>query len=430
LQTQYATLGKPTQDVQLVASTRIARHKFDLDMVYLVLRLYFTANCSFRGVKKVLMCYYLQTNFCPIALPCKSTIRNWVQKIGYEDYMSCKKDLYAKDYALIIDESMVIGQQRLMMVLGLPAVKTGDEATNLQTVHLLHLAVRATWTAADVTSLIADVVEKMGKKPLYVISDAGSTLTKGIRDSSLVRICDIGHQIARLIEQTYKMQGEFQEFSKACSLVKFQQIMKESAYLLPPKQRTIARFMNLSNTVSWATKMLAVLPTLTPNEQHTFGFLQNHTRIIQTLQVVFEMTHKILKNIKNKGLSHNNIDECMLLMKPYIHLVDAKLIADIHQYLQTERAKVGAHTVWNASSDVIESLFGKYKQRCATNKLHGVTDLVLSLGLYGVFQVPNDQLKQQVKQALQDVYMTDLHKWKIQYLVENQVVRRTKILKK
>jgi hypothetical protein len=52
------------------------------------------------------------------------------------------------------------------------------------------------------------------------------------------------------------------------------------------------------------------------------------------------------------------------------------------------------------------------------------------LGLYSQFKEPDDQMKNKIKNALQDVSMADLHTWKRKYLIENQVVRRKKVLKK
>ena len=48
--------------------------------------------------------------------------------------------------------------------------------------------------------------------------------------------------------------------------------MKDAAYLLPPKQRAIARFMNMSGTVSWAIKLLNAFNNLNPTEQQIFNW--------------------------------------------------------------------------------------------------------------------------------------------------------------
>jgi hypothetical protein len=408
----------------------IAGHKYDAKVVFMSLSLYFFGGCSLRGVRRVLLCFQLHYGCFSGDVPSKSSIDNWIQKVGYDDYTHLGTDTYEGDYAIIVDESMVVGQQRMMVVLGLPAAKTTAQASDLTTVRLLYLAVRASWKAPDVVKLLEDVTKKMGKAPLYVICDAGCNLIKGVKDAQLVRLCDVGHEIAKFIEQTYKHQDVFKAFSTAVVAVKFQEVMKDTAYLLPPKQRAIARFINLAHTVEWATKMTAALPKLTPKEQATFGFLRDYKSLIEELSDVFEMAHKMLKILKNEGISYQNIEKCTDLMHFYGLKMPTVLITKISTYLKKEKQKLPHKTtIWHASSDVIESLFGKFKQRAATNKLNGVTSLVLSLGLYGQFQNQNDQMQSKIKNALQDVSMADLSTWKKHYLIQNQVVRRKKMLK-
>jgi hypothetical protein len=71
--------------------------------------------------------------------------------------------------------------------------------------------------------------------------------------------------------------------------------------------------------------------------------------------------------------------------------------------------------VWHNSSDVLESLFGMYKERKAANTLHGVTPFVLLLSLFAwVDQVGNHinldcKAALQALQALQAVRMRNLH---------------------
>jgi hypothetical protein len=405
----------------------IEGHKYDLNMVHICLSLYFFAGCTLRGVKRVLLCLQLNYGYFCGDLPSKSSIDNWIQKVGYDHYTHLSKDTYIEDYSIIIDESMVVGQQRMMVALGLPAIKTDEKATNLPSVELLHVAVRAAWSSPDIVIFLDEITKKMGKPPLYVISDANSNLKKGIKDSGLVRICDVGHEIAKFVEQTYKDQAEFKAFSSAVAAIKFREIMKDTAYLLPPKQRSIARFMNLSHTIDWAANLLKAFPTLTQVEQQRFEFLKSYQNLIQEFVIVFEMIQQILKNIKNEGISYKNIHQCLDLIKQYTK-IPASLITKITTYFKEELAKLtDENTVWHASSDIIESLFGKFKQKAASNKLNGVTPLVLSLGLYGEFEQPNLNTKDKIKNALQTVSMADLTTWKQTYLIQNQVVRRRNI---
>ena len=91
--------------------------------------------------------------------------------------------------------------------------------------------------------------------------------------------------------------------------------MTEHAYLLPPKQRSIARFMNFSSIEGWAREMLGALPKLSVAEQQLFGWLCQYKELITELGFVYDMTESIFKILKNEGISALNVDLCLEICK-------------------------------------------------------------------------------------------------------------------
>jgi hypothetical protein len=81
-------------------------------------------------------------------------------------------------------------------------------------------------------------------------------------------------------------------------------------------------------------------------------------------------------------------------------------------------------TCWNASSDIIESLFGVYKSKKSPNPLHGVTPFVLMLPLYTRIRTKDDAVRFDFKNSLETVFMSDIELWKKGKLFENQVCKR------
>jgi hypothetical protein len=414
---------KVIQEIKL--SEEIADHKYKRHIVSICISLYALSGCSLRGVIRVLTCLQLELGIKLEDIPSKSSVQNWIQKLGYYEYTHYDSTTYEGNYGLIIDECMVIGQQRMIIALGLPSDKTVQEATKLGDVRLLYISVQSSWNHVQVSELLQKVTEKMGKSPEYVISDGAGNLKKGIHKSKLVRISDIGHEMGKILEQTYSKNDEYNAFTKAAALVKFKEVMKDTSYLLPPKQRTIARFMNMSATVEWAAKMLNAFERLTPNEQQVFAWLKTYRSLIKELENTFDLAHLVMKTIKNKGLSYQNIEECLTLINPFRGNVKLVVITKIMSYFQLEKDKLpNSETVWHASSDVIESLFGKYKSTIAANKLNGITPHVLSLCVLTHFDGQKELIHDTVRDALSDVSMSDLKTWKHQNLVDNQVVRR------
>ena len=415
-----------------VGASPILRHRYDTRIVSLCIALYAFAGCSFRGVKRVLMCLQMELGLSAADIPGKSSVDNWVQKAGlYQLSTLTTVPEQWGSYCLIMDESMVVGKERMMLALGAPAQKTGSNALSFESVKVLGIGVLPSWKHGDVQDFIQKVQEKMGQKAAYVVSDGGASLKKGIHESGLIRICDVGHEMCKLMEQTYKNDPRYEVWIKAVTKVRFQVFMKDTAYLLPPKQRTVARFTNLSHVVRWAVAILRAMPGLSKDEQQTYGWLDEHKEVIGVFERAFHLSESILKILKNDGLSHQNIEKGLLICQKQAPVVCKKLLDKVVAFLRDEKEKLPkVDTVWHMSSDVIESLFGKFKHLAASNPLNGVTARVLSLCLFTSGNGSPENVNNYAQQALESISLSKLASWKNDYLIDNQIVRRRKTFKK
>ena len=368
-----------------------------------------------------------------VDIPCKSSIENWVQKCGHYIYEHPDVSKYKEGYGLIIDECMVIGQERMFAILGVKTNKEGSQAINLSETEILSLQVKPSWSGEQITESLQKVGEKMGKKADYIICDGGSNLGKGIKGYEGLRVCDCGHEIARQTENVYKNDERYKSFSTAIAQTKFKEVMKDTSYLTPPRQRAIARFMNLSDTIDWAKKMLKNFNFLNKDEQKAFACIKEHIDLVEELDGVFDASNKILKVLKNNGLSFKTIEQCKSISKVFTQTakgLSAKWISKIEKYLEQEKVKLpNEKTIWNASSDIIESLFGNFKSHKADNGLNGVTPFALVLPVLTKVNPEKPKINIDFKVALEETFMTDLKQWNQEHLIENQIIRRRKILK-
>jgi hypothetical protein len=207
----------------------ILRHKYDVVTVNLCVSIYLLGGCSFRGVVRILQYLRSFLGLSMDEIPCKSSIENWVQKCGhyvYEhpDLSKCRDG----GYCLIIDECIVIGQERMLVVLGVKASKEGKKALDLSQVEILSLQVKPSWNNEEVKEILEKVGEKVGRKADYIISDGGGNLIKGIKEYGGLRICDCGHEVARQTEQVYKDDERLKLFNSAAGQMKFKEVMKET----------------------------------------------------------------------------------------------------------------------------------------------------------------------------------------------------------
>ena len=125
-------------------------------------------------------------------VPSYTTIGYWVQRLGLSVYNESHKRFKNKRYALIVDESMMIGSEKLLLVLATNADNAGH-AVNERDVAVVDISVRKSWNGESVSKVLKKVAEKIGHAPEFVIGDNGSVIKKGIRDANFRQHRDIGH---------------------------------------------------------------------------------------------------------------------------------------------------------------------------------------------------------------------------------------------
>ena len=74
----------------------------------------------------------------------------------------------------------------------------------------------------------------MGTPPSCVISDNAGSISKAVRDKNYIHMRDAGHSFGLFLQQTYGKEECFQSFMKEVTQVKFREVMRSTAHLLPP----------------------------------------------------------------------------------------------------------------------------------------------------------------------------------------------------
>ena len=369
----------------------------------------------------------------PEKLPSYKTIVDWVEKFGLDAYNSAGDSLEGKEYAQVADESMMIGGEKLLATLGVAAAHQGRPLRQGDA-RVLGLAVAGSWTGEGVGEELEKAAQKAGRRPEYVVSDNAAILNKGARLCGFAHHHDISHSLGMHLERTYKQEPDFQAYVKEMSDVKFKRNMTKSAYLLPPTQRAIARFINLSGWVKWSRKMLAAHPALAPEEQSVFSFIPAAAPLIEELSEVMRCVELIEIACKHQGFSKKTCLQCrtrieQLLMGGSSRMV--RLGRALLDFFETEAALlVSDDTVRHNSSDIIESIFGTYKARKSPNKLHGVTPFVLFIPAQTQLSERKDAKSYLFKERLERIRLKDVADWAAKNLSPNQVAKRTATLGK
>jgi len=435
-------------------------HTYSFDIIKLSVQLRTIGRCSYGGICRILMILQLSGYLRLGRLPCANTIQNWVAKQGLNELNTGHKTLANKEVCLIIDESIKVGEEKMLLVLACPAFpayksdklpkkgasidctkakkKLGSGLT-FKDVKVVHIEGRKSWKGEAIKEVILDLNKKKGIDCSYILSDQGSNLKNAASLLEVLHVPDISHAIGSCLRHTYKKDPTYEGFIKLVGKYQSKCVNQSLTYLRPPKQRSKARFMNQQAVVDWGMSLLNIYPKLTEKEQLFFVELTDYKLIINILDFCLQLAKQIVLPLKTLGLNketlayaYANLELAKLVKSKKFDFLKDKFLARLEQYLLQyeqiiEIANIPLGQAINVCSDVIESEFGCYKNIIASNPLVGVSLTALELPINGI--KPED-FEEQLWEAMEAISIADLNKWKTENATENQAGKRNEMLGK
>jgi hypothetical protein len=402
LRAEAAAKECPSLGATLSESPPAKGHQYSLLLVMFCVRLYQYGGMSLRSCQHCLVCFSVIFGD-RVRCPCANSIRNWLCKLGY---YRCKcTALLKEDYLLWIDESIVIGGEKILLILGAPLSKLSkSKGIAHKDVSVLELSVGKQWKSTDITPLLADIKCRVGIK--YIVSDRGHNLVKSFKSGSYTYISDCTHSFAKLLEKAYKKDADFIFFTQKCAEYRHQWNLHTdfSAYL-PPKLRVKMRFANLFVLVDWAVNILNKWDSFTPDVQARLGFVKEQESLVRSLARIEGNIKSVQACVKAGGFagSYSLTSSASATPKELAIYSGIKVYFD---ELEQSRLSLDLPSVV-CHSDIIESIFGKFKQKKSGNPAQKMTEFVLTIATFtGVIS------KEEIKTALETVRMQDLKNYK------------------
>lgn len=407
---------------------KVPKHSYSQLHADLAVKIRTKTSCGARDVSTIMEILNEETGgLLDDDIPCPNTIDGWVAKCGLDALAGASSQREGESYAMIVDDSMMVGGQRLLLILLVPANHKGRPLTHGD-VRIGGIYVEKSFNADYIKNALEETAAKVGRKPEYVICDNASIMVKGTKLSGMSRHSDITHSLGMFLERTYKKEPDFSAYVKEMTDVTFKNNMLPIAYLLPPRQRSIARFINIDGWVKWSSTLLDRMESIPRDERAAFSFVPRNASLIEELQELMSCVRFIEKKYKWEGLSLETTAECRekinsMLMRGNERMRRLGSAVDGFLCKETEIVEGGVH---NNSSDIIESLFGNYKAMRSPNKMYGVTSLILRLPLRGKTAGKDYD----VAQSLTRVRMCDIEEWKSKNLLPNLVSKRLRFFAK
>ena len=312
----------------------------------------------------------------PSWIPHFSSVINWAQRVG----LALLKQVapIQESWFAILDHSIDIGVKKAFVVLRVRCdvlAKRGS-AIRFEDCECIGLRIRESSKGETICEDLKDIFKQSGD-PAGFIKDNGAGLSRGIRlwNEDAVKpaeiIDDVGHAMANALKSEFEKTDEFALFRQTIGTGSAKLRQTTLAFLIPPKIRIKGRFQGIGRLAIWAKQLLRVLKeggdapqenALEKLHQALPNFLQQQPFIENFAQTV-DLIHQFWKSVKSKGLNKQTYEEGhqLTLALPDNSKVRDKLIQwlDDH-WVICQRMQLGK-TGMPVSSDIIESLFGKFK---------------------------------------------------------------------
>lgn len=414
---------------------KVKRHQFPFSLMKLCTLLRLFGGCSYRKIISILqllsVCCLLEIERFPRA----NTIQNWVSKLGLNELQKADTELKGKKVVLLVDESIRMGQEKQLLILSTAYEKTTLGALGFKDVKVVYFGGKKSWNGELIQEVIQERINKIGFEVKAILSDEDSKLKRASRLQDLPHLKDICHLIGTCLRKTFDKSTDYQSFIKDVNQFKSKGVNQSLSYLLPPNQRTKARFLNQESLVKWAKKLLMRFEELSAKEQQFFQPLQSHSAIILALKECLIIAKEISLPLKEQGLSQPMIKMLRTRIAVLIRLrqvLPNDYLTTFLNYLDSYMAdyenfitKQEGENV-PVSSEVIESLFGKYKSLASCNKLTGTTKLNLELPAHCISSMDKDD---DLIMAWEETFMTQIEEWTDKHSTDNQLIKRRRFFK-
>ena len=399
-------------------ATTIPRHQFPLGVVVGSLALVLRTGTHLKRVAEVLA---LNWGWWSDAgkVGTYYSVRLWLLRLGL--YQLNRPKEQADDWMWIMDHTMQLGERKCLIIVGIrqSAWDAEDRVLSHEDVDIIDLQPVTESTGEVVFRQMEAAALKTGV-PRVICSDDGSDLRRGIalfREAhpNTVWTYDIKHKTACLLKHNLENDAAWQEFVSAVQRFKQRVSVTPLACLLPPHQRGKARYMSVDVLVEWAEKHLLLLDR--PNVfvpmgmdvsivEEKLGWLREHCDAVRRWREMLDVIGATEHYVRQEGIQGKGADELSaLLPEPQSEAAGTlrqQLIAFVRD--QARYARKGECLL--GSSEVLESIIGKFKCVAGERGQHGLTGMVLSIAaLVGKVTVGA------VQAALHEVTNQDLWNW-------------------
>jgi hypothetical protein len=373
-------------------STTPARGSTPLAIIEVCQQLVVQAGVAMRAVPRVFAILYRKLEATTV-IPAASSVRWWLQRLGL--YALREPLPKAGDWVLLIDHSVQIGTTKACVILG---IRLGDipypqRALRFEDMHVIAVIPVEQSTGEIVDAQLEQATLRIGI-PVQIVSDGGSDVKKGAalfagRHPETAVTYDAAHHGAIVLKRRFEDDPQWSEYIGRLGQVKSHIRQTIDAFQASPSLRPKARYMNLESLLKWSRRILELLDRdVSGSSSHAskraelrYGWLRGYRESIEKWSRWEATVRASVSYVRTRGLSVDSESGLRKhLSEVPSELYDETLATALGTFVRESSAAAGPGKCLVGSTEVLESLFGKWKTLERQESQSGITGLILSLG--------------------------------------------------
>lgn len=361
-------------------------------MIKLAFTLYSKATLGCSKVAKVLKVIFGEVTE---RTPHRTTVRNWIIRNGVHNLEQPIEK--SDDVVAIGDITISLGKLKCLAILGTRLDKLEQRANytlNHQDVEILGLHITEKATGDFVQQAFEETRNRIGVDLFGIVIDQGAEMIKGCRQYKVkhingVVIHDIKHKMSLVMQRALKKNFVWIEFNKKMLETRRLIQQTEFAAMTPPTQRSKARFMDIGYILNWRKRVLWAKENgrldCIPQKRYEeyFGWLEEYREAFEDWDFMEGAVNMINSTCREYGLSDETYEYLRINFKEAFSVDDEylkKFLEEALKAVEEEKSKLKSGQVMLCSTEVEESIFGKFKE--LNSGCQGIGSNILGLATF------------------------------------------------
>jgi hypothetical protein len=412
-------------------------HHYPIGIISLFLLLVGQRLMTFRGAERGLP---LLCDFFHLSWPCPTRWagRWWWLRLGY--YKLTRKLPRGDDWVWIIDHSIQIGPEKCLLILGvrLRDLPSDNRCLSYEQVEPLTLYPVRQSTGEIVYQQLEETQPRTGP-PTEILTDQGSDLRAGVGQYSRAHpttrpVADIAHLAALLLKHELHNDASWQSFVHYATAIRHELQQTPQAALIPPNQRSKARYMNLEPLLRWGRQLIAWWEHPEPLADYGLDPEAMRARLwglhhwktpLDEWETLWQLAQTTVARVRHEGY-FRGVEQVLepQLALPYSTERTQRMRQSLLEGVAREGQKAHPDERLIGSSEIIESVFGALKALEGPYAGRGFTGLLLSAAA-----MVSTTTEEVIRNALETVPTKEVRQWLAEKLGTSFQAQRQAIFK-